>query len=105
MEFTVAPLQRENQPHLYGSGWVCALQAQTVHLETLLGVLERFNGMFFVTVGDNDESTGQGWVVNARALPIDSASGVGGQTVNKYATRAINYELMAANELARRKAA
>ncbi|MFT3850217.1 MAG: hypothetical protein QM739_16570 [Propionivibrio sp.] len=40
-----------------------SLQAQLAHLTDMIGVLERFNGVPFVTVGDHSVTTGQGTVI------------------------------------------
>ena len=45
-----------------------ALQAQLAHLTDMIGVLERFNGTPFVTVGDHSVTTGQGTVLAEKSV-------------------------------------
>jgi Ca2+-binding RTX toxin-like protein len=62
-----------------------ALQAQEAHLEAMLGVLERFNGLPFVTVGENSVTTGQGWAISASTQPINTGGSGSGLPTTQYA--------------------
>ncbi len=58
------------------------LNAQQAHIQHMIGILERFNGLLFVNVEDDHVTTGRGGTINAVSQPAGSSSGGGGATID-----------------------
>jgi Ca2+-binding RTX toxin-like protein len=67
-----------------------ALQAQQRHYENLIGILERFNGLQFVTVADDRVTTGQGQVMLAATQQGTVTGGAVGASASRYAFVTLN---------------